>query len=120
MGKTSVRIARQARRRKGIRASLMGTPDRPRLSINRSLKHFYAQVIDDVSGRTLAAASSRDKDFKGDSTGNVSAAATVGQLLAQRASAAGVKQVAFDRNGLRYKGRVKALADAAREGGLKF
>lgn len=103
-----------------MRKRVFGTPERPRLSIYRSLKYLYAQVIDDVAGRTLAAASSRDPEFKGDSTGDTNAAKTVGKLLAERAAKAGVKAVQFDRNGLRYHGRVKAMADAAREGGLQF
>lgn len=96
--------------------------DRPRLSVHRSSKNIYAQVIDDVSGRTLAAASSLDKDLRGDlKTGaDKDAAAAVGKLVAERASKAGVTTVVFDRGGYIYHGRVKALADAAREGGLKF
>lgn len=103
-----------------MRKRVFGTPERPRLSIYRSLKYVYAQVIDDVAGRTLAAASSRDPEFKGDSTGNSNAAKTVGTMLAQRAVKAGIKRVQFDRNGLRYQGRVKAMADAARQAGLEF
>ncbi len=120
MSRTSDRVLRRQRRRRGMRKRIFGTPDRPRLSIYRSLRYLYAQVIDDVAGRTIAAASSRDAEFKGESTGDIKAAKTVGTLLAQRAGQAGVKQVQFDRNGLRYHGRVKALADAAREGGLQF
>lgn len=93
---------------------------RPRLSVFRSSKHIYAQVIDDVQGVTLVAASSLEKTF-GENTGaNVDAAVTVGRLVAQRAIDAGIKDVVFDRGGYIYHGRVKALADAAREGGLNF
>lgn len=120
MGKTSERVTRRERRRRGIRANLMGTPSRPRLAVRRSLKHCYAQVIDDVSGKTIVQASSRDKEFKSDGTGNCAAATVVGTLLAQRALAAGVKQACFDRAGFRYRGRVKALAEAARKAGLKL
>lgn len=120
MSRTSERVLRRQRRKRGLRRRIFGTPQRPRLSIYRSLKYIYAQVIDDVAGRTLAAASSRDADFAGQSRCNRAAAAEVGKLLAQRAAAAGVTAVQFDRNGLRYHGRVKAMADAAREGGLKF
>lgn len=122
MGKTSERVIRRGRRKKGIRRNgVFGTPSRPRLSVNRSLKHMYAQIIDDLSGRTLASASTCDKAFSHDgSTSNAAAASAVGTLLAERAGAAGLKRIQFDRNGLRYHGRVKALADAARKGGLEF
>ena len=95
---------------------------RPRLSVFRSGKHIYAQIIDDAQGRTLAAASSIDKALKGKIKGGAdkSAAAEVGKLVAERAVAAGVKEVVFDRGGYLFHGRVKALADAAREGGLQF
>jgi large subunit ribosomal protein L18 len=95
---------------------------RPRLSVFRSGRHIYAQVIDDAAGTTLASASTLDKDVKGAVKGgsDKAAAAEVGKVLAQRATAAGVKAVVFDRGGYRYHGRVKALADAAREGGLSF
>jgi len=111
---------RRSRRRTGIRKRVIGTPDRPRLCIYRSLNHVYAQVIDDLAGRTLASASTRDKGFGVSGTGNVPAAEAVGKTIAERAKAAGVKAVAFDRGGFRYHGRVKALADAARKGGLEF
>ncbi len=120
MSRTSDRVLRRQRRRRGLRKRIFGTPDRPRLSIYRSLKYVYAQVIDDVAGRTLAAASSRDPEFKGQSTRDCAAAATVGTLLAERAIKAGVSRVQFDRSGLRYHGRVKAMAEAARKGGLQF
>ena len=110
---------REARVRRTLRARASG---RPRLSVFRSSKHIYAQVIDDAAGRTVAAASSLEKDVKGGlKTGaDKAAAAAVGKLLAQRAVEAGVKSVVFDRGGYIYHGRVKALADAAREGGLDF
>ena len=110
---------RKARVRRAIRKAANG---RPRLSVFRSSKQIYAQVIDDERGITLAAASSLEKDMRGKlKTGaNVDAAKEVGRLVAERASAAGVKQVVFDRSGYLYHGRVKALADAAREAGLDF
>src|SRR4029077_13646955 len=94
--------------------------DRARLSVHRSGKHIYAQVIDDVKGQTLASASSLEKDMRAKSGANVDAAKAVGTLVAKRAVEKGVKDVVFDRGGYRYHGRIKALADAAREGGLKF
>ena len=105
-----------------VRTRLAGTPDRPRLCVYRSLDHIYAQVIDDHSGKTLASASSNDgatkKNLKGG--GNVAAAKVIGKAIAERAKAAGVSKVVFDRGGYKYHGRVKALADAAREAGLQF
>ena len=109
------------RRRQRVRTSLRkrgGT--RPRLSIHRSGRHIYAQVIDDQAGRTVAAASTLDKDLRGKTGATVSGAQEVGRTLAERAKAAGVTQVVFDRGGFIFHGRVKALADAAREGGLEF
>jgi large subunit ribosomal protein L18 len=114
------RHARRARRKKGIRKGLLGGPIRPRLTVFRSSKHMYAQVIDDLSGRTLLSASTTEKDANGDNGGNVAAAAGVGTRLAQRAGEAGIKKVVFDRNGFRYHGRVQSLAEAARKGGLEF
>ena len=110
---------RKARVRRAIRKAANG---RPRLSVFRSSKQIYAQVIDDERGTTLAAASSLEKDMRDKlkSGGNVDAAKEVGRLIAERASAAGVTSVVFDRSGYLYHGRVKALADAAREGGLRF
>jgi len=95
---------------------------RPRLSVFRSSRHIYVQVIDDVQGKTLASASTLEKDLRGKlkSGGNMEAAAEIGKLIAERAIKAGVKEVAFDRGGYKYHGRVKPLADAAREGGLSF
>ena len=119
MDRNKKNIIRRSRRKTGIRKKLLGVPGRPRLSVFRSAKHIYGQVIDDLSGRTLVSASSRDKDWDG-AGGNVEGARKVGTQLAERAKGAGVSKVVFDRNGFRYHGRVKALADAAREGGLEF
>ena len=105
-----------------LRLRVSGTPERPRLAVYRSLDHIYAQVIDDRSGKTLVSASSVDaeskKSIKGG--GNVAAAKVIGKLVAERAKAAGLNKVVFDRGGYKYHGRVKALADAAREAGLQF
>ena len=105
-----------------IRKTLQGTPVRPRLAVFRSNKHIYAQIIDDAKGLTLTAASSMDPDAKKDlkNGGNIAAAKVVGKLVAERAKAQGIEAVLFDRGGYLYHGRVKALADAAREAGLKF
>ena len=111
--------AQRLKRHKRVRAHISGTPARPRLDVFRSAKNIYAQVIDDVNGVTLAAASSNEKDF-GMSGGNIEAAKKVGQMVAERALAKGIEEVVFDRGGYVYHGRVQALADAAREGGLKF
>jgi large subunit ribosomal protein L18 len=110
------------RRKRHVRRKVVGTPDRPRLSVYRSLKHIYAQVIDDISGRTLASASTLSKEVREgvDSTANRDAAVKVGTLLAERARKAGVEAVCFDRGGRKFHGRVKALAEAAREAGLRF
>jgi len=105
-----------------VRNKVEGTPERPRLCVYRSLGHIYAQVIDDRSGKTLVSASSLDgetkKNLKGG--GNIAAAKVIGKTVAERAKAAGVSKVVFDRGGYKYHGRVKALADAAREAGLQF
>jgi large subunit ribosomal protein L18 len=113
--------ARKARHFR-VRKKVSGTPDKPRLNVFRSLKQIYAQIIDDYSGKTLISASSIDKEIKGKVKGgcNIEAAKTVGLLVAKRASDGGIKNVVFDRGGYLYHGRIKALADAAREGGLKF
>jgi large subunit ribosomal protein L18 len=105
-----------------LRRWVRGTAARPRLAVFRSLNHIYAQVVDDETGRTLVAADSRSKEFRTGQPrgGNVAAAKAVGTLLAQRAKAAGLARVVFDRGGFKYHGRVKALADAARAGGLEF
>jgi large subunit ribosomal protein L18 len=115
-------IDKDARRRRihtRIRDRVKGTPERPRLAIFRSLKHIYAQVIDDRAGRTLASASSAESNSTA-AGGNLSGAQAIGKLIAERAQSQGVKQVVFDRGGFLYHGRVKALADAAREAGLEF
>ncbi|MEK5266406.1 MULTISPECIES: 50S ribosomal protein L18 [unclassified Heyndrickxia] len=114
--KNQVRKKRHAR----VRAKLSGTAERPRLSIYRSNKNIYAQLIDDVNGVTLASASTLDKELSLESTGNVEAAQKVGELIAKRAVEKGIKEVVFDRGGYLYHGRIKALADAARENGLQF
>ena len=109
------------RRRQRVRTSLRKRGgERPRLSVHRSGRHIYAQIIDDAAGRTVASASSIDKDVKGQGGATVSSAQEVGRKVAERAKAAGVTQVVFDRGGFLFHGRVKALADAAREGGLEF
>ena len=112
----------QSRRRRHfrVRKKISGTADRPRLSVFRSSGHIYAQAIDDVNGRTLAAASTMEKELRAGGTGNVEAAKKVGRLVAERAKAAGITSVVFDRGGFHYHGRVAALADAAREAGLEF
>jgi large subunit ribosomal protein L18 len=111
----------RARRHHRVRKKLTGTAERPRLAVFRSNKHIIAQVIDDRAGRTVAAASTVERDVRQvGATGNKTAAATVGRLVAERAQAAGVQQVVFDRGGFLYHGRVAAVADAAREAGLEF
>ena len=107
------------KRHKRVRAKLSGTPEMPRLNVFRSEANIYAQIIDDVHGVTLASASSLDKAIEGYG-GNVAAAKAVGQLVAERAKAKGIETVVFDRGGYVYHGRVKALAEGAREGGLQF
>ena len=110
------------RRKRRLRTKLKRLTTRPRLSVHRSDRHIYAQVIDDVQGKTLAAASSLEKDLRASlkTGGDIAAAKEVGKLVASRAVAAGVTTVVFDRGGYLFHGRVKALADAAREGGLSF
>ena len=115
-GRTAARLKRHQR----IRLRLKGTADRPRLAVFRSLNQIYAQVIDDAAGRTVASASSLESGVRGSSGNKTEHARAVGRLLAERARAAGVGTVVFDRAGFRYHGRVKALADAAREAGLEF
>ncbi|MCL6553292.1 MAG: 50S ribosomal protein L18 [Firmicutes bacterium] len=116
------RNALRRRRHLRIRARVRGTPSRPRLSVFRSLKQIYAQLIDDTAGRTLVAASTLDPEVRGRVAGKTKteAAAVVGEVLAQRALAAGVQRVVFDRGGYKFHGRVKALADGARAAGLQF
>jgi large subunit ribosomal protein L18 len=120
MDKTKHKARRRARRHVRIRRRVEGTPSRPRVSVYKSLNHIYAQVIDDLAGSTLVAASSLEKDLKLEKTGNAAAAAAVGQVLARRALEKGIKAVVFDRGGFKFHGRVKALADAARKAGLQF
>ena len=119
---TKDRRAPRDKRHLRLRRWVRGTGERPRLAVFRSLGHIYAQLVDDESGRTLLAVDSRSKAFLGThkTGGNVAAAKAVGELLAQKAKAAGITQVVFDRGGYKYHGRVKALADAARAGGLVF
>ena len=113
---------RRLRRRHHVRRTLAGSAERPRLTIYRSLRYTYAQLVDDVKGTTLAACSSLEKAVKGKvgNTRNQAAAQAVGEELARRALAAGIQKIAFDRNGFKFHGRVKALADGARKGGLEF
>lgn len=120
MNRIQLKTHKRLRRKKGLRKRITGYPGQPRLSVFRSAKHIYAQVIDDLSGKTLASASTNEKGAKDPKGGNCNAAVTVGTRLAERAKAAGVQAIVFDRNGFRYHGRIKALADAARKGGLKF
>ena len=112
------KLQRRTRIKRRIRKIISGTPIKPRLSVYRSNKEIYAQLVDDVNGVTLASVSSRDKEIKADT--KVEAAAAVGKTIAEKAVKAGVETIAFDRNGYLYHGRVKVLADAARESGLKF
>lgn len=121
MARINTREARY-RRHSRVRQKVSGTDARPRLCVFRSLNHIYAQVINDLQGHTLVAASSLDAEITGNSTGKTKTnkAELVGELLAKRATEKGIKQVAFDRNGCKYHGRIKALAEAARKGGLKF
>jgi len=120
--KNKLKTVRLQRRKWSVRNKLSGSPERPRLSVFRSDKHIYAQIIDDLAGRTLVAASSAQKEVRGDrpNGGNIAAARIVGKVIAERAKAAGITKVCFDRGGRQYHGRVKALAEAAREGGLQF
>jgi large subunit ribosomal protein L18 len=115
---TSKKIERRIRVKRGVRRKIFGTSDRPRFTVFRSNRHVYGQLVDDASGHTLASASSLESDVSGDTPVKVSQA--VGARLAERAKEAGIKTAVFDRNGYRYHGRVKALAEGAREGGLSF
>lgn len=114
--KQQARLRRHARARKKVH----GTPERPRLAVFRSNKHIVVQVIDDTTGRTLAAASSHEKGQKSAATANVATSAAIGALIAERAKAAGVTKVVFDRGGFIYHGRIAAVAEAARAAGLEF
>lgn len=120
MNRIELKTHKRQRRKKGLRKRIFGVPDQPRLSVFRSAKHIYAQIIDDLSGATLASASTTEKGGKSDKGGNCKAAELVGAAIAQRAKDKGIQKICFDRNGFRYHGRIKALADAARKGGLKF
>ena len=113
---------RLARRQKRVRKTVAGEPGRPRLSVSRSLRNIYAQIIDDTAGKTLCSVSTESKDLRDQvgHGGNVKAAKVAGKLLGEKARQLGIAQVCFDRRGRKYHGRVKALADAAREAGLKF
>jgi large subunit ribosomal protein L18 len=116
------RSSERRRIHRRIRAKISGKPDRPRLCIYRSLKYIYAQIVDDSQGRTLVAASTVEKDMRGKlkQAGNIQASKLVGKAIAERAKAKGIKTVVFDRGGYLYHGRVKAVAEAARESGLEF
>ena len=120
MAQAATRSAARQKRHERIRLHLEGTPARPRLAIFRSLNQIYAQVIDDSSGRTLASASSLEKVLRDEPGTKSEHARKVGTLIAQRARTAGIEKVVFDRAGFRYHGRIKSLADAAREAGLDF
>jgi large subunit ribosomal protein L18 len=117
---SEVRRQGRLRRHNRVRKKIHGTAERPRLAVYRSNKHLVMQVIDDEDGRTLAAASTVEPDLRGAGTGNVDAATKVGRLVAERAQAAGVSKVVFDRGGFLFHGRVAAAANAAREAGLEF
>jgi large subunit ribosomal protein L18 len=120
--KTIETHVRRARRQRRVRAKVKGTAERPRLNVFRSARHIFAQIIDDAKGHTLVAASTLDKDIRAQAATLIKTAESKagGKLLAQRALVKGLKQVVFDRGGYQYHGRVKALADGAREGGLEF
>ena len=122
MDKQKLKREKLARRQRRVRGKISGTAARPRLRVTRTNTHIYAQVIDDVTARTLVSASSIDAEFKasGKNGGNIEGAAEVGKLVAERALAAGIDTIVFDRGGRLYHGRVRALAEAAREAGLKF
>jgi large subunit ribosomal protein L18 len=114
------KVEGRLRRHRRVRKKVRGTPERPRLSVFRSSRHVYAQVIDDVNGRTIASASTIEKDARTDATSTVDAAKAVGKRLGERAKAAGVTATVFDRGGFRYHGRVAGVAEGAREAGLQF
>ncbi|MBN2638130.1 MAG: 50S ribosomal protein L18 [Bacteroidales bacterium] len=120
MGVKNKKVFRRNRIKMRIRKGVNGTADRPRMSVFRSNKQIYVQLIDDLAQKTLVAASSSDKSFEADKVTKTEQAKLVGKLVAERALAAGINTVVFDRNGYLYHGRVKSLAEAAREGGLKF
>jgi large subunit ribosomal protein L18 len=122
MGKPEEKSAARKIRQRRVRRKVQGTPERPRLSVFRSAKHIYAQIVDDTANRVLVAASSLSKDFRttGERGGNVAGATLIGQMVAEKALQQGVQQVVFDRNGFLYHGRVRAVALGAREKGLQF
>lgn len=122
MNSQKLKQVRRLRRRRHVRRKVVGSAERPRLTVFRSSKHIYAQLIDDLNGRTLAAANSNSPDLRKSAAygGNVKAAQAVGKRLAEIAKERGISKAAFDRGHYRYHGRIKALADAAREGGLQF
>ena len=116
------RLTGRSRRKQRVRKKVQGTAERPRLTVYRSLRHIYAQVINDITGQTLVAASTLSKELKGSlqTMGNTKAAQAVGELVAKGALERGIKKVVFDRNGFLYHGRIKTLAEAARQKGLEF
>lgn len=121
MAKTNSKVQARAKRVSRIRKKITGTTERPRLRVFKSNKHIYAQIIDDTQSRTVVSMSTVDKNFtQGEEKGKSGDAKTVGTLLAEKAKAAGVEQVVFDRGGYNYHGRVKSLSEGARDGGLKF
>ncbi|MFP4346814.1 MAG: 50S ribosomal protein L18 [Thermodesulfobacteriota bacterium] len=125
MGSTNTKRQARLKRKKRIRRKILGTPERPRLSVFRSARHIYAQIIDDLDGRTLVTASSLEKDIQDNSElkaekGKIAVADQVGKLVAERSKEKGITRVVFDRNGFIYHGRVKAVSDGAREAGLEF
>jgi large subunit ribosomal protein L18 len=120
MNRITARIKRYTRRKRSVRKSIFGAPSKPRLTITRTGKNIYAQLIDDTSGCTLCSASTIEKEGKIEAGSNCAAAKSIGTRLAEKAKTAGIETVVFDRNGYRFHGRVKALAEGAREGGLKF
>ena len=120
LGKGNKNVVGRKRRHIRVRKKVSGTPERPRLVVTRSARHMVAQVVDDTAGRTLASASTMETDLRGASDDKTAKARTVGQLVADRAKKAGVEAVVFDRGGNKYHGRVAALAEGAREGGLDF
>ncbi len=123
MKSTTKKNVRRRRRKARIRKTVSGTPDRPRLTVYRSNKNIYAQIVDDEAGQTLVSSSTMEKDVAGklgEATSNKNAAKAVGETIAERAGQAGIQQVVFDRNGYAFHGRIRELAEAARKGGLKF
>jgi len=116
----SRKVKARLARRKRVRLKVLGTPEKPRLNIFRSARHIYVQLIDDTEARTLIAACSLSPELKDEPKGNIAGAKKVGELIAKKAVEKGITKVVFDRNGFKYHGQVKAVADAAREGGLKF